>query len=48
MYYFFHTPREKMQKTLRIIFGGFWCGIVNICNKTIILVPKKTKEKHAF
>jgi len=48
MYYFFHTTRETMGEKLRIIFGGFWCGTVNICNKKFILVPKKTKEKHAF
>jgi hypothetical protein len=31
--FFFHTL--KMEKKMGIIFMGFWCGIMNICNKFV-------------
>jgi len=34
---FFHTPREKNEKKLRIVFGGFFlCGITNIHNNKLV------------
>jgi hypothetical protein len=35
---FFHTPRGKNGKFFKeIIFGLFWCGVMNICNKKLVL-----------
>jgi hypothetical protein len=42
MDYFFHTPREIDGKKLKIIYGGFWCDIMNICNEKLIHMMLKT------
>jgi hypothetical protein len=33
-----NTPRKKWKKG--DYFGVFWCGIMNICNKNLIMIFK--------
>jgi hypothetical protein len=43
------TKGGKMGKKLRIFFGGFWCGIMDICNKKLVHdALKKFREKYTF
>jgi len=38
-----------MAKKLRIIYGGFWCGMMKICNRKLVhMMPKQTREKYTL
>jgi hypothetical protein len=42
MDYFFLNEKKKMEKKLRIIYGGFWFGFMNFCNKKLVHMMLKT------
>jgi len=40
-YYFFMHQERKNGKNLKRIYGGFWCGIVNIFNRIVFHMMAK-------
>ncbi len=47
VFFFIHQKKDGKRK-LGIIFGGFWCGMMNIHNNKLVHDVLKTKENHTF